>query len=421
MPLCGWAHLVILFVLGNLIDEEQAQHLDALVEKRTLPLDVGENRLSNLDAAELVFADLANDIPGENLHPVKKLHGVVPPIDELDHKAVFVLVQIAGVVVQVKANTHFHRLFAYTLCALEIKLQGGCGVGFGKIDSFQIDITLCGHAAGFSNAFHGNLFHQPLVVGLHGVQPIDHIVDAVRLVGGGVTQGEQGMELLQPLLGLLALFCLGDDVNGAARTELVQLHIDAPGILAPGVERLGIDDHHIDGAVGGEAVDFGELRGIVDEEADLLPIFLSKMLLRHLKGLVHALPDGNARHHNDKLAPPVMLVQLVHGLDVGVCLADTCFHLDSQVVMPFQMLGWLDLTRALYLLQMLQNNPVGQFWHNALVAPAGEVVLIAERLLVAHTSIHHIGWRKVWLPGEDIHHGLGSVGLKFLMFELKFH
>ena len=82
------------------------------------------------------------------------------------------------------------------------------------------------------------------------------------------------------------------------------------------------------------------------------------MLLRHLKGLIHTFPDGDAGHHNDELAPPVMLVQLVHGLDVSVCLADTGFHLDSQVVMPFQMLRGLDLTRALYLLQVIQNDPV---------------------------------------------------------------
>ena len=63
-------------------------------------------------------------------HTVQKLHRVIPPVDKLDHKAVFVLIQITGIVVQIKSNPDFHRLFANTGCALEIEL----GVSFDVIN-----------------------------------------------------------------------------------------------------------------------------------------------------------------------------------------------------------------------------------------------------------------------------------------------
>ena len=180
------------------------------------------------------------------------------------------------------------------------------------------------------------------------------------MLDGGVAQSEEGVELLQPLLGLLALHGLrlvddqdgvgfGDDVNGAAGAELIQFHVDAPGVLAPGVEGLGVDDHHIDGAVGGKAVDLRQLGGIVDKEPDLLPILLRKVLLGHLERLVDTLPDSHAGYHHDELAPAVVPVQLVHGLDVGVGLAHAGLHLNGKIVVPFQpgrrsnLVGPLDL------------------------------------------------------------------------------
>ena len=77
------------------------------------------------------------------------------------------------------------------------------------------------------------------------------------------------------------------------------------------------------------------------------------MILRHLKGLINTLADGNARHDHDELAPAVMLVQLIHGLNVGIGLADAGFHFNRQIITTFQLIRWLYLIRALYLLQML--------------------------------------------------------------------
>ena len=55
------------------------------------------------------------------------------------------------------------------------------------------------------------------------------------------------------------------------------------------------------------------------------------MLLSDLKGLVHALPDGHRRHHNDKLGESVLAVQLKDGLGVNVGLAGAGFHLNAEL------------------------------------------------------------------------------------------
>ena len=251
-------------------------------------------------------------------------------------------------------------------------------------------------------------------------------------MGGGVAQGEERVELLQPLPGLLALHRLGlvddqdgvgpgNDVDGAAGTELVQLHVDAPGVLAPGVEGLGVDDHHVDGAVGGKAVDLRQLGGVVDEEADLLAILLREMLLCHLKGLVHALPDGHAGHHHDKLAPAVVPVQLVHGLDVGVGLTHAGLHFDGEIVPALQPGRGGNLVGPLDLVQVLQHHLVAELRDDGLVAPAGEAHRLQGELVRVGAPVHPIGGGQVGLPGEHIHHGLGGVSLKFLVFELEFH
>ena len=241
------------------------------------------------------------------------------------------------------------------------------------------------------------------------------------------------MEFLQTFLRLLAFdrlrlvdnqnrIRLGDDINRSAGTELVELHVNASRVLSAGVKRLRIDNHHIDGAVGGKTIYLSKLRGVVDEKAYLLPVFLGKVVLRHLKRLVNALADGDRRHDHDELRPTVGLIQLVHGLDVGIGFSDAGLHLDGQVVFAFELLGRLDLPITLDLPDMLKYLSVGQFWHDLCVRPAREViVLVHAELIGSGSSIHHVGGREVWLPGKDIHDGFGGVSLKLLMLELQLH
>ena len=86
-----------------------------------------------------------------------------------------------------------------------------------------------------------------------------------------IAECHQGIKLHEPLLRLLALYGLrlvnnenrvrlGNDVNRSAAAKLIQLHINPASIFASGIERLGIDDHHIDGTVRGESVNLCKLR-----------------------------------------------------------------------------------------------------------------------------------------------------------------
>ena len=142
------------------------------------------------------------------------------------------------------------------------------------------------------------------------------------------------------------------------------------------------------------------------------------MLLRHLKGLINALANGNARHDHDELAPTVMLVQLIHGLDVGIGLADAGFHFNRQIITTFQLVRRLDLISALHLLQMFQNQSIRKLRHNTFVTPTCEVRVICDRLLTV-ASVHHIGRCEVRLSGKDVNDRFCRIRLKFLMFELQ--
>ena len=184
-------NLIILLVLRNLVDKEQGQDFDALMEKLPFPLQVRKNRLTDLNAAKLVFADLADDVTGKDFDAVQKLHGVVASVNGLHHKADFVLVQIAGIVIKIITDSDCCRFLADTGRTLAIKLNGCRRVGFGKIDAFQIDKSLGCRAAGLCDALNGNFLDQPLVIRLHCIKAIDHVIDAVRFMGCGIAQRQQ--------------------------------------------------------------------------------------------------------------------------------------------------------------------------------------------------------------------------------------
>ena len=196
---------VILLVVRHFVDKEQAQHLDALVEELALPLDMTQDCLTDLQTAQLLLTDLANHIPCKDLLPVQEFHGIVASVDGLDHIADLVLIQSVGVVEKIEAYADSLGHLPQSRCALVVKLDRGRGIRLREVDALQIDIALCSRAPALRDALDGDLLNQTLVIGLHSVQPIDHVIDAVRSVGGGIAQGQHGLELLQVLLGLFAL------------------------------------------------------------------------------------------------------------------------------------------------------------------------------------------------------------------------
>ena len=423
---------VVLFIFGDLVDKEQGEHLDPLAEKPAFALDVRENRFPDLNAADLVVADRADHVACAQPDPVQKLHGIVPPVDRLHHVTVLVFFHPVGVVEEIEADPHRSAHLAEGGRAFAVELNRRGRIGLGQIDALQIDISVRRRAAGLGDALDGDFFDQALVVSFHRVQTIHHVVDTVGPVSRGIAQRQKRIELLQPLLRLLALdglrlvddqdrVGLGDNVDRPAGAELVQLHVNAPRVLSPGVERLRIDDHGVDRAVRGKTVDFSELGGVVDKETDLPAVLLGEVFLRHVERLVNALADRDAGNDDDELAPAVMLVQFVHRLDVRIRLADARLHLDRQIVASFQLSGGGDPVRPLNFVQLLQNTIVGKSRHNALVAPARVIFLLRQAPLIIDAPIHQIRRREVRLSGKNVDDRLGRVGLKLLTLEPQFH
>ena len=425
---------VVQAVFGHLIDEEQAEHLDALWVEFPLSADVGADGLPDLDPPlEGGHLLVALDLSGVEFQTIQESDRVVPTVNAVgqDHIAVGVLLQTVGQRKEVIPAADFLDHSLGSGCPLDLEAQTGSGsLVLVEVDALQIDITVGSSGAGEGDAQSGDLLHQVLVVGVHGVQAIHHVV--LLLVGGGVAQGKERVELFQALLGLLALHALGliddqdgiglcNDINGLAAAEGVQLFVNDPLVLA-GVERLHIDDHHIDGAVRSEAVHLGEPVGGVDEEPDLLAILSGKVLLGGLEGLVDALPDSHRRYHDDELAPAVSGVELVHGFDISIGLAGASLHLNGQIdTRPCQRLRRFQTVPALNRLQIFQDILIGQLRHQWMVPEAG-IRHVQVSLDIGHiTQIQAVGGGAHGLAVEHIADRCSCLRLKGLVFELKFH
>ena len=283
------------------------------------------------------------------------------------------------------------------------------------------------------------MLDQPLVIGVQCVQHIHQIV--TLLVGGGVVQAEQGLKFPQALLRGRAAHFLGlvqnhdgpgglEHVNGPPGAEVVHLRADAPGVPAPGVESLGVDNHDMDFRALAEMVNLRQIFGVVDKEAGLFAVVLHKVLLHGVEALADALTDGNAGHHHDELAPAVAFVQLKHGFDVNVGFACPGFHLNvqgtgSQAVL--QRFRQLDVVPGLGLTDILQKPAGGQL-HPGIgeaqvllllrlqpafggapgrgVPAAGEVIVEGLARENAGHTVHCLGL--VGLDGKFEFHGLST-------------
>ena len=427
---------VVLFIVGNFIDEEQRKNLDAARKERSFPLEMGKNRLANLNPPQLLFADFAEDIARDDPLSVGERDGVVTPIDPRDDKAGSVLFQLIGLIIHIEPFSNRHRFLANARCTFVIKLQRRSRrFVLREIDALQVKIPLRRRAAGDGDSLDRDLLDQLFIVCFHRVEAIDHIIIAVFLVRCRIAHGKQRVKFLEAELRLFALdglrlvddenrVRLRENVDRPAAAELVQLHINTPRVLAGCVKRLRVDDHDVDRAVRSEAVDFGKLRGVIDEEADFLTVILRKVILRDLKGFIHALADGDARYNHDEFAPAETLVQLEHGFDVGIGFANACFHLDGEVVFAFEVWGRRELIGALNAVDVFQNDGVGQLRHKGLVAKAGVVQFLcigyALPLPIA-AFVHHIGRREEGLACEHVADSLCRICLKFLVFKLEFH
>ncbi len=424
---------IVLAVFRHLVNKEQAEYLDSSAEKLTFALDMGQNRFAYLNAAKLIFVQPADHISGTDSDAVEEFHRTVAPVNLFNDKALLVFLQFIGIHIEIVADFANTALFlGRAVCHLDLKLQCRCRITGGKIDAFQINVAVGGGAAGFGNAFDGDLLDKPFVVGFHRVKAVDHVVNAVGFMGSGIAQRQQRTEFPQPRFGLLALdrlwlvdnqhrIGLGNHVDGTAGTEFVEPHIDSSRVLAFGVERLRIDNHNADSTVRRKVVNFGKLRGIVDECGDFLAVFLGEMLLRHHEGFIDAFTDCHARHNHNEFRPAVMLVQFKNGFDIGIGLADAGFHFDGEIVAPaghFQFIGRLQAIGTLNVLQLFENLFIGQFGNNRGIAPAGEFHIPERSLRGLISTVNQIRIGHIRLSRKHIDNRLCRVRLELLIFIL---
>jgi hypothetical protein len=192
----------------------------------------------------------------------------------------------AGDVVQVHALAEPLDLPLDALCGLHLELDASlrkvCALA--DLESVHVEVGGAASQVLHGDAAHGDLLHELLVVGIQCVEPVH--LGALDLVRRRVPQREQGVERAEPpatsrLLRIaLDLLRLVDDqdwpvrrdhVDRLARLEVVEHLVDAAGVLAGGVERLDVDDHHLHTGVRGEPLDLVQPRRVVDERRGLVP------------------------------------------------------------------------------------------------------------------------------------------------------
>ena len=162
-----------------------------------------------------------------------------------------------------------------------------------------------------------------------------------------------------------------------------------------------------------KGINLSKLLRIVDEVLHTLTIFSSKVFCHTLKTLEHAFADGNTGHYNHKFRPTIAGVQLVHGLDVGIGLTRTCFHLDGKgTSVSLQMLHGIQSFCHLYATHILANAFIVKY--------KGK---IAETVEVERTKLVQEGAAAIvfGLPLKHIAHAFGGFRLKALMFISYFH
>ena len=345
------AVFIILAILGNLVDEEKGEALDATMEERTLFSEVRLDGFPYLDASLVVGSYVADYFLQHQTLAVAELHLATAWLTGIHHDVgnhePLVLQHIARCAVEVIA---FAQLLVDSLngsrSALLFYLQSYLwSLVFREQQLCEIDIAVGTFQVLQFEAYYLYLLHQFVVVGIESIEYIHRVV--VLLVGSGVVQGEERIEGFECRLcsgaSHLLWFIQNDDwvvgsKNGdrLSGTELISFGVDDAcrfvlGSLLHGVEGLGVDDHHADVVALREGVDVVEAAAVVDEVAGLLAVLLHEVIYRDVEALLHTLSDSNAWNHHDKLGPAILLVQFEHGLDIDVCLSRTGFHLHIKL------------------------------------------------------------------------------------------
>ena len=357
---------------------------------------------------------------------IQERHRVRVRVDARNGIARAVLLEPVRLLVEAEPLARRTAHFARAILSLLIKDDGRRRRALRYVDAVEIEVAVRRVRADGLDALDRDFLHELLIVGVDGVETVDEIVQFARR--RGVAQGEERAKIGEALLRLRALDGLRlvddddgmrrrDDIDGAAAAELVELHADAPRVLAARVERLDVDDHHADARHLRERLDLREPPRVVDEELHLPAVLHREMLLRLLEGLVDALADGDARHDDDELLPAVVLPELVHRLDIGIRLARARLHLDSELRIRPELVGMRELMRLLHRVQVLAQDGRRERERRIRIADRRE-----QRRLTRPPRIDEIAAAlALRLTAEHIDDGARRVLLELLMLELELH
>ena len=192
------AVFIILAILGNLVDEEKGEALDATMEERTLFAEVRLDGFPYLDASLVVGSYVADYLLQHQTFAVAELHLAVAWLMDIhydigNHESL-VLQHISGGTIEVIS---FSQLLVDSLdgsrSALLFYLQSylWCLV-FREQQLCKIDIAVGTFQVLQFEAYYLYFLHQFVVVGIKCIEHIHRVV--VFLVGSGVVQGEERIE-----------------------------------------------------------------------------------------------------------------------------------------------------------------------------------------------------------------------------------
>ena len=176
------ACLVILFIMSNLINKEQRQNLNPFIEQLAFSFDMRQDSLADLNPAQLLLTDFTDYISGKYLDTINEFYRIISAINRFYNKAVLILRKLSGIIIKVKTDTYLLGLLLDSRSALHIKLDCSGRICFRQIYTFQIYITVCSCGSSLRNSLYGNLLNQTLIISFHGIQAVNHVVDAVRLM-----------------------------------------------------------------------------------------------------------------------------------------------------------------------------------------------------------------------------------------------
>ena len=412
-------------VLVHLVDEEQGQHLDAPAHVAQLFIQMGLDGAADLGLFHHILVDVPDGLAQRHLLGVAELDVLIARgAVDAGHGVALIQLPPAGQQKQVIPRLYRHRFPGHSAgFALYVHLH------FGP-EALLVEHRQQAHiglikAPGHLVGGHGDLLHQPHLIGVHRGQTVEQI--DLLPVGGRVAQHTQRIQRRDGLFGLggvvyaLGLVddddgvCVPDKAHGRLAVQLVLGLVDDVLRLFEGVD---VDDHHLDVGAGGKLAHVGQLGGVVDEiPAGHAVVLQGKVLLRDLEGLVHALPDGHRRHYHDELGEAVPPVQLEDGLGVDVGFPGARLHLHAE-------LPGGGAVRHGQKVPLLDGAHIGG---ECLVGQPQDVahpqLRRAEAGLIRELALIHDGegGAAALLPGEQAGHGLHGGGLEILILEFQFH